>query len=454
MDSRQQEKYIRMTTEPVGHLICELSVPTIVSMLVTAAYNMVDTFFVGLMHSNSATGAVGVVFSMMAIMQAVGFFFGQGSGTYIAHCLGARKTEDASVMAVSGTVLSFLTGGLITVLGLIFLTPLARFLGSTETILPYARDYLRIILFGSPYMVASFTLNNQLRFQGSAKYAMYGILAGAVINVGLDPLLIFTFKMGISGAALATILGQLASFILLLVGTTRGGNLSLRRSNLRISRKLFLEICRGGFPSLCRQGLMSVSTICLNSAARVFGDVAIAAISVVNRTMMVAASAVIGFGQGFQPVVGFNYGAGLIDRVKKGFWFCVKWGTLFLVFAGVIGYFFAPQIIAIFRDDPDVVTFGAKALRFQCFTIFTAAPIIASNMMTQCLGKTGRASLLAMARQGLFLIPAVLILPGVIGELGLQMAQSISDLCSLGVTIAVMPSVWRDLSAAEKPGGL
>ena len=446
---RQEQKFIRMTTEPVGRLICEMSVPTIVSMLVTAAYNMVDTFFVGQMHSNSATGAVGVVFSMMTIMQAVGFFFGQGSGTYMSRQLGSKNVENASRMAITGVVLSTVTGAVITVLGLLFLDPLARFLGSTETILPYARDYLRFILLGAPYMMASFTLNNQLRFQGSAQYAMYGILTGAVINVGLDPLLIFTFDMGIAGAALATILGQFASFCLLLVGTTRGGNLRLRFSHLQISRSILVEIWKGGFPSLCRQGLMSVSTICLNTAARIFGDVAIAAMGIVSRSMMMANSAVIGFGQGFQPVIGFNYGAGLIERIKKGFWFCIRWGTLFLLFVGAAGFAFAPQIIAVFRDDPAVIAFGARALRFQCCTVFASATVITANMMTQCMGKTGYATLLAMARQGLFLIPMVLVLPSAIGELGLQLAQPIADVLSLGVTLVVMRSVWRELDTAQ-----
>ena len=382
-------------------------------------------------------------------MQAVGFFFGQGSGTYISRQLGAHETENASRMAISGVVLSAIAGAVITILGLVFLTPLAHFLGSTDTILPYAKDYLRIILLGAPYMLASFTLNNQLRFQGSAKYAMYGILAGAVINVGLDPLLIFTFRMGIAGAAWATILGQLISFCLLVFGTTRGGNLRLRLSHLQINGHILHEIWRGGFPSLCRQGLLSVSTICLNTAARAFGDVAIAAMSVVSRSMMMANSAVIGFGQGFQPVIGFNCGAGLIGRIKKGFRFCVLWGTIFLICAGVVGLIFAPQIIAIFRDDPAVVAFGAKALRLQCCTLFVSATVMTSNMLTQCLGETGRATLLALSRQGLFLIPAVFLLPPFLDELGLQLAQPIADILSLTITIIIMRGVWRDLTSAE-----
>ena len=264
----QEEKYRHLTNDPVGKLVCEMAVPTIISMLVTAVYNLADTFFVGLMRSNAATGAVGVVFSLMAIIQATGFFFGQGSGNYISRQLGRHQTEDAETMAITAVTLAFSAGVVLLVLGQIFLEPLALLLGSTETILPYACDYLRIILLGAPYMTASFVLNNQLRFQGSAMYSMIGIVAGAVINVGLDPLLIFTFHMGIKGAALATIIGQLFSFALLLFGCTRGGNLRLHPRKIQFSRHIFKEILRGGFPSLCRQSLMAISTICLNNGLR------------------------------------------------------------------------------------------------------------------------------------------------------------------------------------------
>ena len=361
MNDKQEAKFQELTGQPVGHLVCKMAVPTIISMMVTACYNMVDTYFVGQLHSNSATGAVGVVFSLMAVIQAVGFFFGHGSGNYISRQLGRHETADAEKMAATGVTLAFLAGCVILVLGQIFLTPLARLLGSTDTILPYARSYLRIILLGAPYMTASFVLNNQLRFQGSAAYGMVGIAAGAVLNVGLDPLLIFGLNMGVAGAALATILSQLASFCMLLLGCARGGNLRIRLKNLCFRRDLFLEIGKGGLPSLCRQGLASIATICLNRSAGLYGDAAIAAMSVVSRAMMLAQSALIGFGQGFQPVCGFNYGAGLYHRVKEGFRFCVKWSTVFLTAVSVLGLVLAPQIIAVFRNDPEVIAFGARA---------------------------------------------------------------------------------------------
>ena len=411
MNDKQEAKFQELTGRPVGHLVCKMAVPTIISMMVTACYNMVDTYFVGQLHSNSATGAVGVVFSLMAVIQAVGFFFGHGSGNYISRQLGRHETADAEKMAATGVTLAFLAGCVILVLGQIFLTPLARLLGSTDTILPYARSYLRIILLGAPYMTASFVLNNQLRFQGSAAYGMVGIAAGAVLNVGLDPLLIFGLNMGVAGAALATILSQLASFCMLLLGCARGGNLRIRLKNLCFRRDLFLEIGKGGLPSLCRQGLASIATICLNRSAGLYGDAAIAAMSVVSRAMMLAQSALIGFGQGFQPVCGFNYGAGLYHRVKEGFRFCVKWSTVFLTAVSVLGLVLAPQIIAVFRNDPEVIAFGARALRLQCLAFPLCGVIVISSMLTQTINKVWQASVLAVARQGLFFIPAVLALP-------------------------------------------
>ena len=450
MNEQQHDNFIRMTTAPVGRLICRLAVPTIISMMITAAYNMVDTFFVGQLHSNSATGAVGVAFSLMAIFQATGFFFGHGSGNYISMELGRQNTENAAKMAATGVAYALLAGSVILVLGEIFLTPLARLLGSTETILPYAKDYLRIILIGAPYITASFVLNNQLRFQGSAAYGMVGIVAGAVLNVGLDPLFMFVFGMGISGAALATIISQFASFCLLLVMCTRGGNLSIRLRNVQFHWRWFIQICKGGLPSLCRQSLMSVATICLNNAAGVYGDAAIAAMSVVQRAMMMANSALIGFGQGFQPVCGFNHGAKRFDRVIRGYWFCVRWATVFLLIASAAIFTFAPRVIAVFRDDPAVIEFGTVAMRAQCCTFFLCGFNMVSSMMTQTINKVAQASVLAVARQGLFFIPVVLILPRLMGPLGIQLAQSISDACAFLLTIPLTAAVLKELKSLEK----
>ena len=439
-----------MTETPVSRLIPRMALPCVVSMLVTAFYNMADTFFVGMLKSNAATGAVGVVFSLMAIIQAIGFFFGQGSGNFISREIGHKNYQEASEMASTGFFSALATGVLICVMGLLFLEPLAYLLGSTDTILPYTKAYLSVILLGAPWMTSSLVLNNQLRFQGSAAYAMVGITSGAVLNIGLDPLLIFVLDLGIAGAAWATIISQFVSFCLLLVGCTKGGNLKLHLSHVKLKPYYYLWIFKGGLPSLARQGLASVATICLNQAARTYGDAAIAAMGVVQRIMMFGGSAMIGFGQGFQPVCGFNYGAKKYGRVKEAFWFCVLSSTGFLVALAVVGYIFAAPIVTVFRDDAKVIEVGVAALRMQCLTFPLAAWIVMCNMMSQTIGKAFRASFLAMARQGLFFVPAVLILPKLLGLTGVEISQTAADLISFAFSIPLQASLLKEMTREER----
>lgn len=435
---KQEEKQRRMTTEPPEKLICQLAAPTIVSMLITSFYNMADTFFIAKLENTSATGAVGVAFSLMSIIQAVGFFFGHGSGNFISRELGKKNVKNAEEMAATGFFTSFFAGIFIMIAGLCFLHPLARVLGSTDTILPYAVDYLRIILIGAPYMCASLVLNNQLRFQSNAFFAMIGLTSGGVLNLALDPLFIFGFDMGVTGAALATILSQLVSFVLLYIGVQRSDSLKIHFRNYRPGAYYFKNIINGGTPSLCRQGLNSLSTIVLNTVAKGYGDAAIAAISIVSRIMMFASSAVIGFGQGFQPVCGFNYGARLYDRVKRAYLFCVKYATIFLVVLAIVVFALSGQVVGLFqKSDPTVIEIGTFALRCQCVTFPLSAMVVMSNMMTQTIGKVGRASLLAMARQGLMFIPAVLVLPHFFKLTGLILAQPVADVLSFAVALPI-----------------
>ena len=442
----QEQKFIQMTQPPVEKLIFRLAVPCIISMLVTAFYNMADTFFVGMLDSNAATAAVGVVFSMMAVIQAVGFFFGHGSGNYISRQLGKKNYDEASNMAATGFYAALAAGVAICVLGLIFLEPLAYLLGSTKTILPYTKEYLGVILLGAPWMTASLVLNNQLRYQGSAIYAMVGIVFGAVLNIALDPLLIFTCHLGVAGAGWATIISQFVSFVILYIGCSKGSNIHIHLSRVRFRWFYFKMVIQGGLPSLARQCLASVATICLNHAAGIYGnDAAIAAMGVVQRIMMFGASAMIGFGQGFQPVCGFNFGAGLHDRVKRGFWFCVKSSLVFLVLVSGIMFLFAPELIGLFRDDPAVIECGAAALRFQCISFPAQSWIVMSNMMEQSMNRTVPATFLATARQGVFFIPAVLLLPLVFGLTGIQMAQMAADILTLLCAIPIHIYVLRTM---------
>ena len=446
-DEQLQLKQYRMTHEPVKKLVCKLAVPTIISMLITTIYNMADAFFVGMLNNTSATGAVGVVFSLMSIIQAIGFFFGHGSGNFISKQLGSNKEEEASKMAATGFVCAFVTGIVIAVLGLSFLNTFALMLGSTPTILPYAKEYMFFILLGTPFMTSSLVLNNQLRFQGSAKYAMFGITAGGVLNIALDPLFIFVFNMGIKGAAIATLLSQIISFALLFLGCRRKGNISVKISNCVISRRYLKEILRGGTPSLCRQGLQSVANVCLNFTAGIYGDPAIAAMTIVTKIMGFINSAVIGFGQGFQPVCGFNYGAKKYERVKEAFYFCVKVSTVFLLCVSAAAFALSPQLIALFRKgDEAVLEYGVSALRFQLATLTLTGWITMCNMMMQNIGKVFKASALAAARQGLFFIPLVFILPLFWNYLGVELAQPIADIFTLLFSLPLQISVLREIN--------
>lgn len=445
----QDEKYRMMTEAPVPGLIGRLAVPTIISMLVTSFYNMADTFFVGRIGT-SATAAVGVAFPVMAVIQALGFFCGHGSGNSISRKLGAQKNDAAEELAATGFFGGLLLGVLVLIFGLLFLTPLSRILGSTDTILPYTKEYLRIILIGAPWMTVQFVLNNQMRFQGNAFYAMIGVGFGAILNIILDPILIFGFQMGIAGAAAATVISQLISFCLLFAGVRISGCIPIRLKNIRLSRERLREITGGGLPSLFRQGLGSVAAMTLNIAANPYGDAAIAAMSVVSRIFMFAISALIGFGQGFQPVCGFNYGAKKYGRVREAFWFCVKISTVFLGILAVLGFLLSGHLIGIFRDDPEVIRIGTVAVRFQCATLILNGWIVMNNMMTQTMGKTFYASLLASARQGLFFIPALLILPRIFGLTGIQSAQAAADVFAFLLSVVLYRKVMDELKIEEE----
>lgn len=446
----QEEKFLQMTQPPVPKLIRRLALPCIISMLVTSIYNMADTYFVGLMDNSSATAAVGVVFSMMAIIQAIGFFFGHGSGNYISRELGKKNYDEASCMAATGFYSALLTGFVICIVGNLFLDPLSYLLGSTKTILPYTRDYLRIILLGAPWMTASLVLNNQLRYQGSASYAMIGIVSGAVVNIALDPLLIFGMNMGVAGAGLATIISQFLSFCLLYIGCRRGGNLRIRLSLVRFKLSYYKSIVQGGLPSLARQCLAAIATMCLSHAAGQYSDSTIAALSIVQRIMMFGASAMIGFGQGFQPVCGFNYGARLYQRVLDGFWYCIRVSAVFLTVASVVMIVFAQQIIGLFQSDPEVIRCGAMALQFQCLTFPAQSWIIMSNMMEQSIGRTLPATFLSAARQGIFFIPMLFLLEGTLGLNGLLMTQAASDLLTLLCAIPIHIYVLKSMKKEQK----
>ncbi len=450
MNSKEEAQFIKMTQTPVPPLIIRLAIPTIISMLVTSIYNMADTFFVAKLGT-SAAGAVGIVFSLMAIIQAVGFMVGMGSGSQLSRLLGQKKNQEASEVASTGFFMAFIFGLVLTVFGLIFIDPLMRLLGATPTILPYARDYARYILIGAAIMCASFVLNNILRGEGKAALSMIGIALGGVINIILDPVFIFGFDLGISGAAMATVLSQCISFFILLSFFLRGKSISkLSIRNLSRHPVIYGRILKTGLPSLCRQGLASIATVALNVNAAVYGDAAVAAMSIVNRIFMLLLSVMIGFGQGFQPVVGYNYGAKKYDRVRSAIRFSLIFGTVVLGILSAGGFIFAPWLIRLFRaDDAQVVAIGTFACRAQCMVLLLAPLNVICNMLFQVIGKSGQATFVSAARQGIFFLPLIFILPSVWGLAGVCLTQPVSDIFSFLICIPMMYRFYKELRKKE-----
>lgn len=438
------DKYTFLTQAPVHRVIGAMAIPTIISMLLTSMYNLVDTFFVGKINTQS-TAAVGIVFSVMFFIQAFSFFFGNGSGNYISRQLGAQNTKDAEVMASTGLFYTLVFSLIVMLLGWIFLEPISILLGSTPTILPYTRQYLGISLLGTPFIMGTFCINNQMRFQGFTKYSVYGAISGSIINCLLDPVFIFGFSMGVSGAAVASVIGQICGFVIMLIMSQKEGVIHYTHRRISFEGRFVKEIIAGGTPSISRQGLASVSTIALNSVAGNYGDAAIAAMSIVTRISMFIFSVIVGLGQGFQPMCGFCYGAKLYDRVKEGFWFSTKIGTFFLLFWSVVLIIFSGEVVSLFRDDPEVIAIGIPALRYQMIIFPACSFMMMANMMMQTCRKTIRANILAASRQGLFFIPLIFVLPYFYGLFGVEICQAVSDIISLIVTIPIVWSAFKEM---------
>lgn len=428
----------RMLESPVDKLILSLAAPTIVSMLVTAIYNTADTYFVSQLNT-SASGAVGVVFSLMSIIQAVGFTVGMGAGSIASRLLGQDRREEADVFASTGAVSALVLGTALSAVGLAFRGEIMWLLGSTKTIYPYAMDYALYIMLGAPVMILAFTLNNLLRWQGKANLSVMGLATGGILNIFLDPLFIDGFQMGIAGAGVATLLSQCVSLSILASFFLRGKS-GLRVSPAKISRspRTYLAILKQGMPSFFRQGVLSLSVMALNYNARIYEDAAVAALSIVTKVFNLIQSVVIGFGQGFQPVLGYNYGARRLDRVKEAVWFSVRTCTVILTIAAVTGYVLAPHVIALFRrDDALVIAIGTRAFRHQCLTLPLGAVLVFANMFFQSLGKSWRAVMLAICRQGLY-IPLVFFMAGRAGLAGLEWTQAVCDLMAFAFSASVI----------------
>ncbi|MBQ4087350.1 MAG: MATE family efflux transporter [Clostridia bacterium] len=436
--SAQDAHYKRMMETPIPKLITSLAVPTVISMLVTNVYNMVDTFFVSRLGT-SASGAVGITATLSLILLTSGLTFGHGAGSIISRALGGRQEKQASILASTAFFSAFAIGAVLSVFGILFLEPLMYLLGSTKTVLPYAKGYGLYILLAAPFTVSGFVLNNIMRYEGKANLAMVGLTTGAVLNMALDPLFIFGFGMGVQGAGLSTALSQVISFgILLFMYVSGRTRCKIAFQNYRIGE--VLAILKNGLPTMARQGMNCFSSLLLNRSAAVFGDTALAAVSIVNQICGFIMSVMIGIGQGYQPVAGFTYGAKRLDRLKSGFYFTFLLGETVLFTLSLIFFFGASPLVSAFRDDAAVVQIGALMLKLQCISLIVQPYVTCANMMFQSIGETGRATLLATTRNGLYMIPLLLVLPHVFGLTGILICQPLADIFSL---ITALPLVIR-----------
>ena len=438
--SKEQQQYRKLVMTPVEKLIPRLVVPTIFSMMITMIYNLVDAYFVGKLGT-SASAAIGVVLGVQSIFQAFGFMMGHGAGSQISVRLGEGDRDAADRLFSTAFFHALVISVIVGVLGLIGLEPLMRLMGSTDTILPFSKNYGFYILISGPALVGSCVLNNVMRYEGRAVLAMFGLVTGGVLNMIGDPILMFGLGLGIDGAGLSTAISQYISFgiLLYMVFSKRTiSRLSLRyRSN---DPDVTLSIIRVGFPSLIRQMLNSLATITLNHCAMPYGDAAIAAMAIVGRIVMFIGSAMIGLGQGFQPVSAYNYGARKFKRLRDSFYFTVKAGMAVLGILAIFGFMFPGPVVQLFRDDPQVVEIGSRALRFQCIAVVMQPFSVTANMMFQSIGRSKEASFMAMLRSGLYYIPSLLILPLFLGLTGIECAQMVSDILT---TLTCIPFVVR-----------
>ena len=426
--------YKKMTETPVAALILRLGIPTTISMLITSIYNMADTYFVGTL-GESAQAATGVLFTLQTLIQGVAFMLGQGSGSYVSRELADKNTDGASIYVSSAFFVGAVFGLTVLLVGMPFLGPLVQLLGSTQTILPHAMDYGMWVLISCPFVVCSMILNNALRFEGKAFYAMFGLTTGGILNIFGDWLLVVKLNMGVFGAGMATAISQFISFSILLFMFRK---MAQSRISLKcVSRKLYLyfSIFRVGLPSLIRQSLNAVTTGILNNLTKAFGDAAIAAMSVVSRYAMFLMCVGLGMGQGFQPVASFNYRARKFDRVKKGLVFLMIFALVVIGGASTVSIFMAPQIIQIFQKAPDVVAVGTTALRNYAFGMIFMSFSVPVNMLYQSIQKPTISSILSMIRSGAVTIPILLIGVPLLGLPVIQTAQPIADVIAGCISI-------------------
>lgn len=442
--------YVKMTRTPVERLIVQLGIPTTISMLITNIYNLVDTYYVGTL-GESAQGAVGVVFTLQAIIQAFAFMLGHGSGAFTAKALASRNTDEATKYVSTAFYIGLGFGTILLILGLSLLTPFMKLLGSTDTILPHAKDYALWVLISAPFLIASMVLNNNLRYEGKAFYSMIGLTAGAILNIFGDFILIKVYNLGVFGAGLSTAVSQIISFIILLVLYIFNAQSKIKLTALAKDGSTYLNIFKVGLPSLLRQGLTSISGGILNNLSKPYGDSCIAAMTIVNRYSAFVTCVGLGIGQGFQPVASFNYQAKKYKRVKRGLLFTMYFGFIMIGVLSILGFAFAPQIVKAFQEAEEVIRIGTLALRIASVGAIFMPISVSVNMLFQSIRKSSIASFLSILRSGLIFIPVLIIFANVFKLLGIQMAQPISDLITSLISIPFIIYFIRKTPDMDEP---
>ncbi len=442
--------YVKMTRTPVERLIVQLGIPTTISMLITNIYNLVDTYYVGTL-GESAQGAVGVVFTLQAIIQAFAFMLGHGSGAFTAKALASKNTDEATKYVSTAFYIGLGFGTILLILGLSLLTPFMKLLGSTDTILPHAKDYALWVLISAPFLIASMVLNNNLRYEGKAFYSMIGLTAGAILNIFGDFILIKVYDLGVFGAGLSTAVSQIISFIILLVLYIFNAQSKIKLTALAKDGSTYLNIFKVGLPSLLRQGLTSISGGILNNLSKPYGDSCIAAMTIVNRYSAFVTCVGLGIGQGFQPVASFNYQAKKYKRVKRGLLFTMYFGFVMIGVLSILGFAFAPQIVKGFQEAEEVIRIGTLALRIASVGAIFMPISVSVNMLFQSIRKSSIASFLSILRSGLIFIPVLIIFANVFKLLGIQMAQPISDLITSLISIPFIIYFIRKTPDMDEP---
>ena len=435
-------------------LLVKTSIPTIIGMLVMVIYNLTDTFFVGILNNKSMTAAIGIVFSFMSFIQAIGFWFGYGSGNIMSKKIGENEEKEAEIISSIGILFAIVIGILIAILSCFFVLPLSKFIGgsASENLLNFTVEYLKVIIISIPFGLYSITLYNQLRLCGNVKDGMIGLLIGMAVNMVLDPVLMFVFKFGFIGAGYATLIGQITGCIVLTNLSGKNGNIAVDLKKARINKDRVYHILAGGMPNFSRQSITSIALILLNVVAAKYGDGVIAALTISSRIAALAYMIMIGWGQGFQPICAMNYGAKQYDRVKKAFKFAVIGGTLFLIIAAILLYVFSEPLIKTMSNDNEVILVGSEILRMQCITLPLLGYFAISSMLMQNIGQYFWASIISISRQGIFYIPLLYILSNIFGEFGIYLLQPVADVLSFGLAVIVVRKIKFANDKCKKDG--